>query len=153
MTYKVVINKSNKDFPIQGLNELLAGRTYDYRSKKYHNPVKSANDRVCCVAIRSDLKGVKLKTPIRCTYYIYAQDKRHDRGNLYSATEKSFLDALQSCKCLKNDGFDDVLDSVFHTELCRDNPRIEVIIEEVSQKSLEKFNGLLEIEEVEAQDE
>lgn len=131
MTYKVVINKSNKTFPIKGLNELLAGRVYDYRAKKYHNSVKSANDRVCCVAIRRDLKGVKLKTPIKCTYYIYAQDKRHDRGNLSSATEKSFLDALQSCKVLANDSWDMCYDGVFHTMLDRDNPRVVVEIEEV----------------------
>ena len=131
MQYKVIISKSNKTFPIKGLNELLAGRMYDYRTKKYRNSVKTANDRVCCVAINKCLKGVKLNTPIRCTYYIYAQDKRHDRGNLYSATEKSFLDALQICKCLKNDGFNEVLDSVFHTEVDNLNPRIEVIIEEV----------------------
>ena len=131
MTYTVVIGKSNKTFPIKGLNELLAGRVYDYRTKKYHNAVKSANDRVCCVAIRRDLKGVRLKTPIRCTYYIYAQDKRHDRNNLESATTKSFLDALQQCGCIKSDGFDYVLDSVFHSDVCRENPRIEVEIEEV----------------------
>jgi hypothetical protein len=131
MKYKVVISKKNKIFPLKGLNELLSGRMYNYRTKKYHNYVKSDNDRVCCVAIKRDLKGIKLKTPIRCTYYIYAQDKRHDRGNLYSAAEKSFLDALQSCKNLKNDGFNEVLDSVFHTEVDNINPRIEVIIEEV----------------------
>lgn len=131
MKYRVVISKSNKTFPIKGLNELLSGRMYDYRTKKYHNKVKSDNDRVCCVAIRRDLKGVVLKTPIRCTYYIYAQDKRHDRGNLYSAVEKSFLDALQQCKCLKSDGFDYVEDSVFKTVVDRDFPRIEVVIEEV----------------------
>lgn len=131
MRYKVVITNTKNTFPIKGLNELLGGRVYNPRTKKYHNPVKSANDRVCCVAIRRDLKGVKLKTPIRCTYYMYAQDKRHDRGNLYSATEKSFLDALQSCKVLSSDKWDCVLDGGFHTELCRNNPRIEVVIEEV----------------------
>ena len=131
MKYKVVISSKNGKFPIKGLNELLDGRLYNYRTKKYHNSVKSDNDSVCKIAIYKYLKGVVLKTPIRCTYYIYAQDKRHDRGNLYSATEKSFLDALQSCKCLKNDGFSNVLDSVFHTEVDKDNPRVEVIIEEV----------------------
>ena len=151
MTYKVVISKSNKTFPIKGLNELLAGRMYDYRTKKYHNSVKSENDKVCRLAIQKYMRGVKIDKPIRCTYMIYAGDKRHDRGNLACAVEKSFLDALQEMKVIKNDGFDDVLDSVFHTELCRDNPRIEVIIEEVSQKALEKFNGLLEIEEVEGE--
>lgn len=131
MAYKVVIPSKRGSFPLKGLNELLDGRLYNPRTGKYHNPVKTENDRVCCAAIRRDLKGVKLKTPIKCTYYIFAQDKRHDRGNLSSATEKSFLDALQTCKYLKNDGFSDVLDSEFHTELCRSNPRVEVIIEEV----------------------
>ncbi len=63
--------------------------------------------------------------------YIYAKDKRHDRGNIYTATEKSFLDALQQTKIIKNDGFDDVLDSIFHTVFDSENPRVEVIIEEV----------------------
>lgn len=129
MRYKVVISKSNKVFPIKGLNELLAGKMYDYRTKKYRNSVKTDNDRVCCVAIRKAINGVKLKTPIRCTYHIYAPNKMHDRGNIYSAVEKSFLDALQLCKCIQNDGFDYVLDSEFHTVVDKTNPRVEVLIE------------------------
>ena len=132
MKYKVIIANNNRKFPIKGLNELLAGRVYNFRTKKYHNRVKSDNDRVCCVAIRRDLKGVTLKTPIRCTYYIYAPDKRHDKNNLESATSKSFLDALQQCGCLKSDGFDYVDDSVFKTVVDKDFPRIEVVIEELA---------------------
>lgn len=131
MTYKVVISKKNNTFPIKGLNELLAGRMYDYRTKRYHNKVKADNDKVCCVAIRRDLANVKITKPIRCTYHIYAADKRHDRGNIYAAVEKSFLDALQQRNVIKNDGFDDVMDSVFYTEIDKNNPRIEVIIEEL----------------------
>ena len=131
LVYKVIISKPNKTFPIKGLNELLNGRLYNFRTKKYHNSVKSENDKECRLAIQKYMRGVKIDKPIRCTYYIYAQDKRHDRGNLACAVEKSFLDALQEVKVIKNDGFDDVLDSVFHTELCRDNPRIEVEIEEM----------------------
>ena len=131
MTHKVVINKSNKFFPIKGLNELLAGRIYDYRTKKYRNPVKSENDKVCCRCINRDLKDLKLKTPIRCTYNIFVPDKRHDRGNIYAAVEKSFLDAMQTCNVIVNDGFSSVLDSVFYTEVDNVNPRVEVIIEEV----------------------
>ena len=131
MKYKVVIFKRNKTFPIKGLNELLAGRMYDYRTKKYHNRVKSDNDKVCRLAIQKYMRGVKIDKPIRCTYMFYAGDKRHDRGNLACAVEKSFLDALQEMKVIKNDGFDNVLDSTFHTEVDKFNPRIEVIIEEV----------------------
>lgn len=131
MQYKVVISNTKHTFPLKGLNELLGGRMYDYRTKKYHNAVKSSNDSICLRAIKKRMNGVRIKKPIRCTFYVYAQNKRHDRGNLYCSAEKSFLDALQLAKVIPNDGFDDVLDSVFHTEVCKENPRIEVIIEEV----------------------
>ena len=129
MTYRVVITNANGTFPIKGLNELLGGRMYDFRTKKYRNPVKSANDAICARAIRKYMRGVKIDKPIQCTYWIYAQDKRHDRGNLSSACEKSFLDALQQAKVISNDGFDDVFDSIFHTAVDRHNPHIEVEIE------------------------
>lgn len=133
MIYRVVIpSGKNNTFPLKGLNELLGGRMYDFRTKKYRNPVKTANDRVCCVCIKRDLKGVKLKTPIKCTYHIYAPDKRHDKNNLESATSKSFLDALQQCGCIKSDGFDYVDDSVFRTVVDKNFPRIEVLIEELA---------------------
>ena len=129
MTYRVVITNASGTFPIKGLNELLGGRMYDFRTKKYRNPVKSANDAICVRAIRKYMRGVKIDKPIQCTYWIYAQDKRHDRGNLYAAVEKSFLDALQAAKVISNDGFDDVMDSIFHTSVDKNNPRIVVEIE------------------------
>ena len=131
MKYKVIIANNNRKFPLKGLNELLAGRVYNFRTKKYHNTVKASNDKVCLCAIRKYMPKVKIDKPIRCTFYIYAQDKRHDRGNLSSATEKSFLDALQQAKIITNDGFDNVMDSRFFTEVDKGNPRIEVVIEEI----------------------
>ena len=132
MTYKVVITKKNNTFPIKGLNELLAGMYWNARIKKFQNEVKANNDKMCRLAIQKYLHGVKIDKPIRCHFHIYAKDKKHDRGNVYTATEKSFLDALQQMKVIKNDGFDDVLDSTFLTELDRLNPRIEVQIEEIT---------------------
>ena len=129
MKYRVVISNKKHVFPLKGLNELLNGRLYNFRTRKYHNPVKAENDKVCLIAIRKSMPNVKIDKPIRCFFYIYAQDKMHDRGNLSSACEKSFLDALQKANVIRNDGFDDVLDSVFFTELDRTNPRIEVEIE------------------------
>lgn len=128
MTYRVVITNANGTFPIKGLNELLGGRMYDFRTKKYRNPVKSANDAICARAIRKYMRGVKIDKPIQCTYWIYAQDKRHDRTNLYDC-DKSFLDALQQVGVIKNDSWDLVYDSIFHTTLDRNNPRVEVEVE------------------------
>lgn len=131
MTYKVTISKTNKTFPIKGLNELLAGRIYDYRTKKYHNSVKSENDKVCRLAIQKYMRGVKIDKPIRCTYHIYAQDKRHDRSNLCSAVSKSFADSLIIAGVIKNDTWDLYLGEKFYTEIDKNNPRVEVIIEEI----------------------
>lgn len=129
MTYKVMIDKKNSTFPLKGLNELLGARLYNPRTKRYTNSVKTSNDRTCLKAIKKCLPSVHIDKPIKCTFYIYAANKMHDRGNLCSATEKSFLDALQIAKVIKNDGWDDVLDSVFHTEVDKENPRVVVEIE------------------------
>lgn len=129
MTYKVMIDKKNSTFPLKGLNELLGARLYNPRTKRYTNSVKTSNDRTCLKAIKKCLPSVHIDKPIRCTYHIYTADKRHDRSNLYSAIEKSFLDALQIAKVIRNDGWDDVLDSVFHTEVDKENPRVVVEIE------------------------
>ena len=46
MTYLVTIKNNKKKFPLKGLNELLGGRIYNQRLKKYHNPVKKENDDI-----------------------------------------------------------------------------------------------------------
>lgn len=129
--YTVEIKNKCGRFPIKGLNELLDGKIYDYRTKRYRNPVKSNNDKCCRIAIQKCVKGLKIVRPIRCTYYIYAKDMKHDRSNLYSSIEKSFLDALQQEKVISSDGWKHVIDSVFHTYIDRQNPRIVIEIEEV----------------------
>lgn len=133
MKYYVEIKSVKGDFPIDGLNELLNGRIKDYRTKKYRNSVKIKNDAICRKAIRSQLKGIKITTPIVCTYNIYAKNKRHDRSNLYSSVEKSFLDALQQEGTITSDGWNFVGDSVFNTFVDAENPRILVQIREVGE--------------------
>src|SRR5574344_46906 len=97
-----------------GLNELLNGMQYDFRTKRVFNRVKDKNDKICIVGIRkSDLCNVKIVKPIIVHYLFICKDKRRDRGNVSSAFEKSFLDALQKLKIIENDGWDDVLTPTF----------------------------------------
>ncbi len=137
MKYRVTISKNNKTFPIKGLNELLRAEkhVWNERMKKtiVSNKVKADNDKICRLAIQKYMRGVKIDKPIICHFYVFAKDKMHDRGNINSALEKSFMDALQQKNVIKNDGYDDVYDSQFHTSLDRLNPRVEVIIEEVEE--------------------
>ncbi len=127
MRYQVTV----KGFK-SGLNELIAGRMYDHRTKKYRNPIKNKNDALCVKYIKSSrsLRGVKIDRPIIIHYAFYCEDKMHDRMNIASAFIKSFEDALQKCNVIKNDGFDDVLTPTLRFEVDKENPRVEVVIEE-----------------------
>lgn len=114
-----------------GMNELLSGRLYDYRTRKYRNSVKSRNDKVCAIAIRNAIGGVRIAKPIKMHFNFYCKNKRRDRMNVASAFEKSFSDALQECNIIKNDGWDDILNVTYDFHIDKDNPRVEVAIMEV----------------------
>ncbi len=127
MRYQVTV----KGFK-SGLNELIAGRMYDHRTKKYRNPIKNKNDALCvkCIKASRSLRGVKIDRPIIIHYAFYCEDKMHDRMNIASAFIKSFEDALQKFNVIKNDGFDDVLTPTLYFEVDKENPRVEIVIEE-----------------------
>ena len=129
MEYRVIV----KGFD-SGLNELLSNQTrrWDKRTKRMivTNPEKAKNDNLCLKAIWRDMHGVKLHTPISIHYNFFVKDKRHDRMNIVSAFDKSFQDALQTTKCLANDGFDDVIEVTWEMHIDKYNPRVEVKVKE-----------------------
>lgn len=51
MEYQVTV----KGFK-SGLNELLVGRVYDHRTKKYRNAVKNKNDMIQCLQVANEVK-------------------------------------------------------------------------------------------------
>ena len=118
-----------------GLNELLGGRMYDHRTKKYRTPEKSRNDAICAkyIKLSKDLRGVKIERPVIIHYSFYCENKMHDRMNVASAFIKSFEDAMQKCRILRNDGWDDVLTPTLSFDIDKQKPRVEVTIEEVEE--------------------
>lgn len=118
-----------------GLNELLGGRMYDHRTKKYRNPEKSRNDAICAkyIKLSKDLHGVKIERPVIIHYSFYCENKMHDRMNVASAFIKSFEDAMQKCRIIRNDGWDDVLTPTLSFDIDKQKPRVEVTIEEVEE--------------------
>lgn len=121
-----------------GLNEVLGAqvRRYDSRTKRMivANPEKAKNDKICIKAIWRDIHNVRLSTPITIHYKAFVKDKKHDRMNIISAFDKSFQDALQTCKALKNDGYDDVVQVTWEMAIDKANPRVEVTITEVMKE-------------------
>lgn len=133
MTYKITITGFDS-----GLNELLNGVYFDWKTKRIVNRVKYKYEQMFLKQIRfSDIRNVKLQTPIVMYYHIYAKDKKHDRMNIGSAFDKIFQDTLQKAGLLKNDGWGDVLNAHFEFDIDKSNPRVEVTIVEVDSETKE----------------
>ena len=116
-----------------GLNEVLNGVHYDYKTKKIANPTKKKNDQLCMDYLRfkaPSLRGKEIKLPIVIHYKFYCKDKRRDRMNIASAFDKSFEDALQKVGMIPNDGYNDIYGITSDFMIDKDNPRVEIIIQE-----------------------
>lgn len=80
--------------------------------------------------IKSQLRGVQIKKPCYVRFRWYEANKKRDLDNIASA-KKFIFDALVKFEVLENDGWKQVIgfsDSFF---IEKNNPRIEVEIEEV----------------------
>lgn len=83
-----------------------------------------------CEDMGKQLKGLKLKTPVRITYVLFKGSKRKtDRANILSIIEKFSCDALVHWGCL----IDDEDKFIFSTEyftggIDKTNPRCEIEI-------------------------
>lgn len=129
MTYKVEVVGYDS-----GLNELLAGqeKRWDARLRRYrvYNTEKTKNDRLCIRAIKAcpALKGVHIEKPIFVHYHFKCKDKKRDKTNIAYAFCKSFLDSLQACKVISNDGWANIENVDFTFEVDHKNP---VVIAEI----------------------
>lgn len=67
--------------------------------------------------------------PVTATFRWFERDKRRDRDNIRSA-EKYVMDALKRSRRIKNDTQKWVLDSHHEIAVDKNNPRVEVTLEE-----------------------
>jgi len=81
-------------------------------------------------AIREQVEGKVIVTPVEITYRVLKGSKRRlDKMNVIAVTSKYLLDALTNLGCWEDDNDDHVkTETILPTELCRDNPRVEIII-------------------------
>lgn len=68
---------------------------------------------------------------IRLKYHVYVSRKNTDGHNIRSVIEKFFLDGLVEGGIIKDDSIDYVIGDSSSYFLDKDNPRIEIFIEEV----------------------
>ena len=83
--------------------------------------------------LREQLDGLAIQTPVEITYKVLKGSKRRlDKMNVISVVSKFLLDAITECGCWEDDNDDYVkTETILPTELCRENPRVEIIIKEI----------------------
>lgn len=112
---------------LDGLNNYISAcRTNPYQGAK----LKAENDRICKTYIQLQLRGVQINGQAYMRYSWYEKDQRRDLDNISSFGRKVIQDALVECGVLKNDGWKQIVG--FSDSFCvdKENPRIEVEIEE-----------------------
>lgn len=81
--------------------------------------------------IRYDLKRWKTEKPVILHYIVFEPNKKRDHDNTISVIMKYVQDTLQKCGVITNDGWSNVLNFTHDFYVDKNNPRVEVYIEEV----------------------
>ena len=132
MIYKVVFHRSLPD-----LNDLIgaAHKVYHYRgsARSYGDTVMKRHEQARLeMDIRRQLRGVRIKKPVRLTYSLYEPDRKRDWDNVLAVVMKFVNDALVKTGVLQNDTQRWIVEYGRPvTAVDRDDPRIELLIEEL----------------------
>ena len=102
-----------------------------YRNLHYlvNNQVK----KMYLEAVREQLEGLTIQTPVEITYKVYKKTSRRlDKMNVVAITSKYLLDAITELGCWEDDNDDHVkTEVILPTELDRANGRVEVTIKTI----------------------
>ena len=93
--------------------------------------MKAANERIVIIAIRQQLKKVRISKPVIMEYTWIEPNMRRDLDNISSFGRKVIQDALVQTGVLKNDGWKEIKGFSDSFRIDRKNPRIEVRIKEI----------------------
>ena len=107
----------------------------EYLAETGHRPqiggkMKREYKMLAASYIRRDLKRWKATKPIILHYVIYEPNMKRDHDNVFCFLSKCIQDALQECKVIENDGWKQILNFTHDFYVDKQNPRIEVYIEE-----------------------
>lgn len=112
------------------LNEYLSATG---RNPRAGNSMKQKFVQDLSWCIRADLKGWKATHPIIIHYIVYEPNKKRDHDNTISVICKYVQDTLQRCGVIENDGWSHVLNFTHDFYIDRNEPRVEVYIEEINE--------------------
>ena len=117
-------------FTIQGRLDGLNEYTKACRSNCYAGDnMKKKNERIVEYYIFEQLRGVKFNNKVSISYTWYEKNKRRDLDNIAFA-KKFIQDALVKRGVLEGDGWQHIAYFTDEFKVDKDNPRIEVVINE-----------------------
>jgi len=101
--------------------------------RNLHHRISNDAKKAYSEALRGQLEGLSVQTPVEVTYKVYKGSKRRlDKMNVVSVVSKFLLDSITEYGCWEDDNDDYVKkETILPTELDRDNPRVEIIIKEI----------------------
>jgi len=122
MTYKLIIPHT-----LIGLNEYIrAERTNRQLAAK----LKAQTEADIIILCRQQLRGVNIENPVYMRYMWVERDRHRDKSNV--AFAKKFIeDALIKAGVLKDDGWREIMGFSDEFGVDKQNPRVEVNIEEI----------------------
>jgi Holliday junction resolvase RusA-like endonuclease len=101
--------------------------------RNLHHRISNDAKKAYSEALREQLEGLSIQTPVEVIYKVYKGSKRRlDKMNVISVVSKFLLDSITEYGCWEDDNDDYVKkETIMPTELDRDNPRVEIIIKEI----------------------
>jgi Holliday junction resolvase RusA-like endonuclease len=101
--------------------------------RNLHHRISNDAKKAYSEALREQLEGLSIQTPVEVTYKVYKGSKRRlDKMNVISVVSKFLLDSITEYGCWEDDNDDYVKkETIMPTELDRENPRVEIIIKEI----------------------
>ena len=101
--------------------------------RNLHHRISNDAKKAYSEALREQLEGLSIQTPVEVTYKVFKASKRRlDKMNVISVVSKFLLDSITEYGCWEDDNDDYVkTETILPTELDRDNPRVEINIKEI----------------------
>jgi Holliday junction resolvase RusA-like endonuclease len=101
--------------------------------RNLHHRISNDAKKAYSEALREQLEGLDIQTPVEVTYKVFKASKRRlDKMNVISVVSKFLLDSITEYGCWEDDNDDYVkTETILPTELDRENPRVEINIKEI----------------------
>ena len=109
------------------LNEVIEAAKSHYGAYS-----KMKKELTLSVALQAKVQGLKaVEGRVRVTFYWYERDARRDVDNICSAGTKFILDGLVEAGIIADDNQKTVVSLAHHFFVDKENPRVEVAIEDL----------------------